>query len=281
MDRLIYHNDRIIDARASHLSPMNAGALYGWGVFTTIRIFNGTVFAFDRHWERLKRHAEQAQMSMPIDLDQASQALLGLIAVNSTRNGRARITVLKSDAGAWKLDRGRDVEVLIFTTSDRSRAAQDPAITISPYRVLSHGPLAGVKRTAMLENLLALEEARSRGFSEAVMFNERGEIVGATAANLFWTNSDELFTPNLATGCIAGIKREIVLDLSRRLNLRIVEGSFPVQRLLDADEVFLTSTARGLTSVANFDIKEYERGGAWVAKLIDREFQKLIVDVGI
>jgi branched-subunit amino acid aminotransferase/4-amino-4-deoxychorismate lyase len=72
-----------------------------------------------------------------------------------------------------------------------------------------------------------------------------------------------------------------VLDLSRRLNLRIVEGSFPVQRLLDADEVFLTSTARGLTSVANFDIKEYERGGAWVAKLIDREFQKLIVDVGI
>lgn len=276
MDRLIFHNDKVVDGRQSSLSPMNAGALYGWGVFTTIRIFDGAIFAFERQWDRLRRHCEQAQLSLPIGPDEASRALVDLVAANSTRNGRARITILKADAGAWKLDRDRDIEFLIFTASEQTRPQPKLAITISPYRVLSHGPLAGVKRTAMLENLLALDEARSRDFSEAVMFNERGEIVGATAANVFWTNSDELFTPSLATGCVAGITREFVLEIGRRLNLRISEGSFPVQRLLDADEVFLTSTARGIAPASSFDMRDFDQGAAWVTKLIDREFQKLI-----
>jgi len=281
MDRLIFHNNRIIDAAQSRLSPLNAGALYGWGVFTTIRVFDRVVLAFDRHWDRLQRHADQAQISIPIDSTQASQAIVGLIAANSTRNGRARVTVLKGDAGGWRVADGPEVEFLIFTTAEEPRALRSPAITISPYRILSHGPLAGIKRTAMLENLLALEEARSRDFGEAVMLNERGEIVGATAANLFWANSDELFTPSLATGCVAGITRGITLDLARRLNLRVTEGSFPIQRLLDADEAFLTSTARGITPVVSFDIKKYDSGGAWVTRLLDREFQKLIVDAKI
>ncbi|HEY6333207.1 MAG TPA: aminotransferase class IV [Blastocatellia bacterium] len=278
MDRLIFQNDRIVEAARSHLSTSNAGALYGWGVFTTIRIFEGAVFAFDRHWERLKRHAEQAQVPMPVSSDDLIGALLGLISANSTRNGRARITLLRCNAGPWKSGAGPDTELLIFTTTDEPRPAENSDITISPYRVLSHGPLAGVKRTAMLDHLLALEEARSRGFSEAVMVNERGEITAGTAANIFWTSSDELFTPSLATGCIAGITREVVLEIARGLNLRVTEGSFPIQRLLDADELFLTSTSRGIAPVDTFDIKAYDRGASWVTGLIEREFQKLAAD---
>jgi branched-chain amino acid aminotransferase len=279
MDRLIYHNGRLVDATSARLAPTNAGALYGWGVFTTIRIFEGAVFAFDRHWDRLRRHAEQAEIAFPLGPDEARRALVGLVAANSTRNGRARITVLRGNAGAWRQEPVPESEILMFTTVDAPRPLDGLAITVSPYRVLSHGPLAGVKRTAMLENLLALEEARSRNFSEAVMFNERGEIVGGAAANIFWAVGDELLTPSIATGCVAGITRELVLDIARRLNLRVIEGSFPVQRLLDAHEAFLTSTARGVAPVATFDIKEYAAGGAWVTKLIEREFQKLIQSV--
>jgi branched-chain amino acid aminotransferase len=275
MDRLIFQNDRIVESARSQLSTSNAGALYGWGIFTTIRIFDGAVFAFERHWDRLKRHAEQAQIPMPVGSDGLIGSLLGLISANSTRNGRARITLLRSNAGPWRSAAGPDVELLIFTTSDEPRPAINSAVTISPYRVLSHGPLVGVKRTAMLDNLLALEEARSRGFSEAVMVNERGEVTAGTAANIFWAVSDELFTPTLATGCVAGITREVVLEIARRLNLRVTEGSFPIQRLLDADELFLTSTSRGITPADSFDMKGYDRGGNWVTRLIEREFQKL------
>jgi branched-subunit amino acid aminotransferase/4-amino-4-deoxychorismate lyase len=147
--------------------------------------------------------------------------------------------------------------------------------------MLSTGLLDGVKQTAMLENLFALEEARSRGFNEAVLLNERGEILSTAAANIFWVQGDEVFTPSLGTGCVAGVTRQFIRLLTIRWKLHLVEGSFPIQRLLDAREVFLTSTAREVTIVSSFDSKEYSIKQARIAKLISREFQKLVRDATI
>ena len=276
MDRLIYYNDRIIEAAEAAISTTSPGLLYGWGVFTTLRIYRRGVFAFDRHWDRLARHAGQCSIKILQKQEEVKRQIEELIVLNSIDNGRARITVLKGDGGAWRLAQGRESDLLIFTAAESSPPARETAITISPYRVLSHGRLAGIKRTAMLENLLALEEARSRGFSEAVMVNERGEMVGGTAANLFWVEGGDLFTPSLATGCIAGITRGFVSEIARRNKIQVVEGSFPVQRLLDAAEVFLSSTAKEISPVISFDIKEYNLRQARRTKLINREFQKLI-----
>jgi branched-chain amino acid aminotransferase len=280
MDRLIYYNDRIVETARAAVPATNAGLLYGWGVFTTLRVCDGQVFAAGRHWERLARHAEQALIELPIDRHQLLSALADLIEANRIREGRARITVVKGDAGPWG-GQERQAELLIFTSSERSRTGIEVAVTVSPYRMTSHGPLAGIKTTAMLENLLALEEARSRGFSEALMVNERGEIVGAAAANIFWAEGGELYTPSAGTGCIAGITRGFVVEIARRLRLPVIEGGFPLQRLFDAAEVFLTSTARGITSVSSFDLKRYEPEKSWMSKAIDREFQKLVRDARI
>ena len=244
MHRLIYHNDRIIDTADAKIAPTIAGLLYGWGVFTNLRIYDGKAFAFDRHWKRLVLHAEKARVPVLIDQKQARRALEKLIAANSVADGRARLTLLKGDAGSWRVEPSRESELLMFTSSNAPRSRADIALTLSPYRVLSIAPLAGVKQTAMLENLLALEEARSRQFDEAVMVNERGEIVSATAANIFWVQGDEIFTPSTSTGCVAGVTRYFVHDVAKRWKLHVVEGGFPIQRLLDAREVFLTSASR-------------------------------------
>lgn len=281
MHRLIYHNDQIIDAAHARIAPTAAGLLYGWGVFTTLRIYAGKAFGFDRHWKRLVVHAEKAHLPVPLDLRQARRVLERLIAANSVEDGRARLTLLKGDAGSWRTDPGPETEFLIFTSSEVPRGAADLALTLSPYRILSTALLAGVKQTAMLENLFALEEARTRGFNEAVLLNERGEIVSVAAANIFWVQGDEVFTPSLATGCVAGITRHFIRQLTTRWKLHLVEGSFPIQRLLDAREVFLTSTAREVAIVSTFDSKEYSVKQARIAKLISREFQKLVRDATI
>ena len=276
MDQLIYHNGRIINAADCSFAPTSAGLLYGWGVFTTPRIYRGAVFQLDRHWERLIRHARIAEIPVSLSLDETKRAFSDLIRGNALDYGRARITILKGEAGAWRGGSTRQSDILIFTAREESRESSPMAITISPYRMLSHGPLAGVKRTAMLENLLALEEARARNFSEAVMVNERGEIAGATTSNVFWTEGGEIYTPSLGTGCIAGITRSLVHEIAERAGMHVVEGGFPIQRLLDAGEVFLTSTARGIAPVSSFDVKQYNLGRARLTRLITREFQKLI-----
>lgn len=276
MDRLVYHNDRIVDAAEARLPITSAGALYGWGVFSTLRIYEHRAFEFDRHWERLVKHAERAHVPITLDIEQARNATAELIQASRASSGRVRITALRGEAGVWSREQAADGELIIFTSSDQLPSPRDAAITVSPYRVLSHGPLAGVKRTAMLDNVLALEEARSRGFAEAVMFNERGEIVGATAANIFWSEGEEIITPSLGTGCVAGVTRSIVLEIARREKIPVVEGGFPVQRLLEANQVFLTSTVKEITPVSEFDHKRYTRAQWSSAQRVEREFQKLI-----
>ena len=281
MHRLIYHNDTILDATEAKIAPTLAGLLYGWGVFTTVRIYDGKPFALDRHWKRLALHAEKAHVTVPIDFKRARRTVETLIEANSVVDGRARVTLLKGDAGSWRIEPTSDAEFLIFTSEEPPRSQSDIALTLSPYRVLSTAVLAGVKQTAMLDNLLAFEEARSRGFNEAVLLNERGEIVSATAANIFWVQGDEVFTPSLATGCVAGVTRHFVHEIASRWKLHLVEGGFPIQRLLDAREVFLTSTSREVAIVSGFDAKEYSNRQARISKLISREFQKLVRDARI
>jgi branched-subunit amino acid aminotransferase/4-amino-4-deoxychorismate lyase len=278
MDRLIFHNEQIIDAASARVEATLAGVQYGWGIFTTLRAYEGRVFAFERHWERLLKHAEKARVPVLIDKDRAKRAINDLIQANGLLNGRIRFTILKGFAGSWRTHQERESEVLIFTASEQAQKMRDMNLTISPYRLLSSNPLAGVKRTAMLENLLAYDEARSRKFDEAVMLNERGEIVSATAGNIFWVEGIELCTPSLGTGCIAGITRAFVLEIARRINIHVVEASFPLPRLLDASEVFITSTARGITPVKSYDFKTYDDRLASMTKNIYRQFKKLTPD---
>src|SRR5437868_11441766 len=172
MDRLVYHNDSIMDVSDAEIAPTLAGVLYGWGLFTTLRIYEGRVFAFDHHWERLLKSSEKARVPLGIDLEVMKQALGDIVTANAVKQGRARITILKGEAGSWRGASAREADVLIFTASEAARQAAPMTLTLSPYRLLASAPLTGIKRTAMIENLLAYDEARSRDFDEAVLLNE-------------------------------------------------------------------------------------------------------------
>ncbi len=169
MDGLVFYNDSIVEAGSVRLPPTVAGLLYGWGVFTSLRVYNSSVFAFDLHWERLVRHAERVRVPFTFKREQVLGALEQLISANKVIDGRARVTVTRSEAGSWRTGSGREAELLIFTSAEKPRTRRELPITISPYRLLSTGLLTGVKQTAMLEHLFALEEARVRGFKEAVL----------------------------------------------------------------------------------------------------------------
>jgi branched-subunit amino acid aminotransferase/4-amino-4-deoxychorismate lyase len=221
------------------------------------------------------------RIKLEIDLETARAAVTSLLESNARRNGRLRITALKEETGTWRVGVGSASRVLMFSADEMQGGTPEVAITISPYRLLSTRLLAGVKQTSMLEHLLAFEEARSRGFDEAIMLNERGEIVGATAANLFWVEGDEVYTPSLATGCVAGVTRRVVHQLAEKWKLHVVEGGFTVKRLLDAREVFLTSTQREIAIVKSFDATEYQMKEARISNLLARKLREVISGEGI
>jgi branched-subunit amino acid aminotransferase/4-amino-4-deoxychorismate lyase len=276
MHSSIIYNDQLVSAPKVHV---DAASLYGRGVFTTLAVYHRQPFLWSKHWARLIEHGARAGVETT-ELEEASVKgqLQRLIEANKVKNGRARITLLATtEQGIWKMKGpgARKTNLLIMTGDARPASEDGLALTISPYRTNTLSPLAGVKSVNYLEHILAFEEARTRDFDEAVTLNERGEIVSATLANLFWVTNGTIHTPALQTGALAGTTRACIMELAGELSLPLIEGVYDLSDLGDANEIFLTSAGQGLSIVTTFDFHRYAVAVGSIALRLREAFRQL------
>lgn len=283
MHPYIIHNESLLEEARARLPCATAATLHGRGVFTVAAIHAGRPFLWPQHWARLAEHADRAGVVRK-GFDEASVgALLArVIEANKVETGQARVMLLgRSVRGAWrrKSQSGAPATDLLIITAD-ARTVSDAglALTVSPFRVNTHSPLAGVKSISYLEHTLAWEEARARDFDEAVVLNERGEVASATTANLFWVTHGTLHTPALTTGALAGVTRARVVELAGEMALPFVESASDLAHVGDADEIFLTSAALGVALVTSFDFHRYTVAAGSVALRLREAFRQLTLD---
>jgi 4-amino-4-deoxychorismate lyase len=261
MHPVIYLNRVMLEATKARVAPVSSAMLYGRGVFTTVAIYHGKPFLWTRHWRRLADHAAR----LSVDCGSANEgnvgeALAKLVAVNQVRHGRARVILLaRSGRDVWrtKKESARKTDLLIMTGEPQKISAAGMSLAVSPYRSNTFSPLAGLRSLNYLEQVLSWEEAQARDFDEAVMLNERGEIVSGTMANLFWVKNGTLHTPALSTGAVAGITRGAVIELAEKQFIPVIEGVYELGDLTEADEIFLTSASLGVALVTTFDFRQY------------------------
>ncbi len=243
-------NAKIISSGEIQLNAISSGAFYGSGVFTTAAIYDRQPFLWEKHWKRLSQNAETVGIDLPdLPEETVAKALSEIIDHNDVEIGRARITVFDESASSIWANKDNNKTSLLIITADLSEA-KDLSLTVSPYRINSMSPLAGVKSCNYLENLLALENAKSRGFDEAVRLNERGEVCSASLSNLFWIKDGRIFTPALETGCLAGTTREYLIE-----NFFAQEKIASADELIKAEEIFLTSAGIGIAGVGKFETR--------------------------
>lgn len=227
--------------------------LYGKGIFTTIAVCDSKPFLWAKHWKRLTENAARVGIDISHYSEvEVSDAVHG--AAEDLKTGRVRVSFFDESASElWGGAGERDVSLSILTGRPRRRPA-NPGLTISPHRVNSTSPLAGIKSCNYLEPLMALQEAKTRGFEEGIRLNERGQITSACAANVFWVKDEELFTPSLRTGCLDGTTREYIIE-----NLACKEVEADIEALRAADEIFLTSAGIGAIQAAEFEGRPLKR----------------------
>lgn len=248
MRKYIYFNQQIIPAENAFLSAISSAPLYGKGVFTTVAIHDSIPFLWDKHWRRLTEHAGKVGISL-IEFSEPAveKSLLETIAQNNLQSGRARLTFFdESPSSVWQIASNSRTNLLI-QTADLRPAPESFRLTVSPYPVNSTSPLAGVKSCNYLENILALEHAKAKGFDEAVRLNEKDEIVSACMANIFWRKNNKVYTPKLETGCLKGTTREFFME-----NFAVEERKAKLAELHKADEIFLTSAGLGIVKASEF-----------------------------
>jgi branched-chain amino acid aminotransferase len=249
MHRFLLHNGQIRESSAILLSPGQVGLMNGWGVFSTVRVVEGVLFAFERHYRRMCRDAALMRIPFPASFEEIESPLLELVEANGACDATLRVIVVRNRGGIWEGPAvERDFDLIAFTTGLKEWGAGVRLGIVRNARMAS-SPFTGTKILSWSHNLTWLEEAQNRGLDEVILLNERGEVSECTSANVFISVGNQIWTPPLDSGCLPGITRELLLQEIRAPGISIAEKTLRLEDLEAADEVFITSTTRGLLPV--------------------------------
>ncbi len=263
MHRFLLHNDEIRDARENVLTPGQIGLLSGWGVFSTLRVYDGVMFAWERHWERMRRDAERMNVPFPADPRWLESNLQKLIAANEAWNSTLRVVVVRNRGGLYEGPAiTRDFDVIAFTVPV-VRWPASVKLGLIPHGRHAASEFAGTKYISWSENLRRYERAHGQGLDEVILLNERGEVAECTSANVFAVAADgSVWTPPLASGGLAGVTRAVLLEEVQVPGSSIGEKVLLPADLESASELFITSTTRELLPVAHIDGLKISSGSA-------------------
>jgi branched-chain amino acid aminotransferase len=248
-------NGQLLDApRGPAVSVRDHGFTVGDGVFEAVKVVGGQPFALTRHLDRLAWSARGMGLP-PVDVQEVRRGVSAVLQDGELPLGRLRITYTGGNA---PLGSGRGDEPPTLVVVADAMAAREPttAVVTVPWPRNERGALAGLKTTSYGENVRALAYAAERGASEAVFGNLVGNLCEGTGSNVFYVVDGELRTPTLASGCLAGVTRRLVIEW---YGAREVDE--PLEVAAQAGEIFLVSTTRDVQGVTRWDDRELDAPG--------------------
>ncbi|MDQ4068620.1 MAG: aminotransferase class IV [Actinomycetota bacterium] len=238
----------LLDEAEARVSPFDHGLLTGDGVFETLRVTRGRPFAARRHLERLGRSAAGLRLPCPPDAVLVA-AMDEVVGANGLVEGRLRVTVT-GGASALGSDRGKGGPTVIVAGGALPAWPAATDVVVVPWPRNERGALAGLKTISYGENVVALAHAQDHGAGEAIFGNLAGNLCEGTGTNVFVGTGGRLVTPPLSAGCLAGVTRDLLLEL-----VDVIEEDLPLAALAGADEAFLTSSTRDVQPIHGVDGK--------------------------
>lgn len=260
---MINYNGELINSQVL-LSNSNRSFLYGDGVFETLKIVNGTILFFEDHYFRLMASMRIVRMQIPpnFTLEFLESQILNLARANSFENSaRIRFTVFRNDGGFY-LPKTREVSYLIhaFALENKQYNTNFFDCEIDLYKdfFISKQLLSTLKTTNKMINITGSIFADENNLQNCLLLNNEKNVVEALNGNLFMLFGDTLITPPIADGCLNGIMRKQILNLSKINNtITFLEKSISPFDLQKADELFITNVISGIQPVTRYRKKNY------------------------
>ncbi|OIO72906.1 MAG: branched-chain-amino-acid transaminase [Elusimicrobia bacterium CG1_02_37_114] len=285
----IWLNGKFVDREKAIVSVFDHGLLYGDGVFEGIRAYDGRVFRLKEHLDRLYNSAKAILLKIPLSKEQMGKAVLSAVRKNKLHNAYIRLVVTRGP-GDLGLDPRKCRVPSMFIIVDKivlysqeyytnglkiitAATRRNPPCAISPH----------IKSLNYLNNILAKIEAIKADVPEAIMLNEKKQVVECTGDNVFIIKNGKLISPPTSAGALPGITRNAVMELARRkLKIPAEERLFKMEQVYNADECFLTGTAAEVVPVVVVDGKKIGNGkpGRITRRLME-EFRKLTKSTGV
>ena len=268
----VFLNGQFVPEAAATVSVYDRSFLYGDGLFETMFVSNSKPFRWSQHMERLERGAEFLGIKLPFTREALGDFAAELVARNQMPGALLRLTLSRGVGVRGYSPKGADKPVLVMTLHPIGAPASDPArpehagsetgaplrwrARTASFRLPAGEALAQFKTCNKLAQVLARAEAEAAGADEALLLNTDGFVVEGASSNLFWIECGAICTPALDDGILAGVTREVVLELCTKLGLPCREASVRWSDFEQVDAAFLSLSSHGIIELAGInDIK--------------------------
>lgn len=264
---LVFLNGEFLPEPDARISVLDRGFLLGDGVFETLAIFGGRIFRAGAHLRRLAGGARMLGIDLPEPLEAMEARLEECARRNNLGDGLLRLTLSRGQSarGLSVRDAGPPTYVIAAFPPKlypRSLLETGARLHLAGQRRLSGaGALNTAKTLSYLPGVLAFREAELAGADEAVLLNERGEVVGCAAANLFWVKDGVIRTPTIDCGALPGVTRQAAMQAVQSFGLMAEEAVASLAELYAADEIFFTSTTALVMPVGRIGEREFPAPG--------------------
>lgn len=262
----IYIDGSYYPESEAKVSVFDHGLLYGDGVFEGVRFYNGKVFRWEEHMERLYKSASAIAMTIPLDRAKLTEALIETIRRNNLTDGYIRLVITrgKGDLGLSPWNCPKPTIIIIAAKiklySEDSYANGLKVVTCATRRI-AHGALSPmVKSLNYLNNIMAKIEASHAGAGEGLMLNEQGLVAECTGDNIFLVSGGKITTPPISSGALAGVTRAVAIEIANEFEIEVTEPQMTRYDIYTADECFLTGTAAEIIPAVELDSRAIGSG---------------------
>ncbi len=263
MNTFVNYNGNILPADQPVLMSNNRAFRYGDAVFETIRLMHGEILFFEKHLNRLRRSMDLLGMKWRDDFNFHNLHLLirHLDQLNELKgNGRIRLEVFRNEGGGY----APETNEVSFMIEAEPLEEKEYQLNENPLRIevftdiaKSKNKFSSIKSSNALVYVMAGIYKMQQGLDDCILVNTDGKIIEAITANIFLVSKDEVYTPSLTDGCVAGVMREQLMELLRERGKKIHETTLTVDHVMKADEVFLANVIGGIRWVGALRQKRY------------------------
>jgi|TARA_B100000959_G_scaffold220042_1_gene232485 aminodeoxychorismate lyase len=246
----VFFNGEFIPESKAMVPVTDRGWLYGDGLFDTMRLFEGKPFLWHPHVDRLLQGAALMLIRIPFSKADLATVVGHLMELNEFYDGVLRIQLSRAGKKRGYAPSNASGENLLVSLHPlpniETISPNGFRLVLSTQVIPSKSYFAGIKSTNRLPQVMAAAEAEAADADDALLLNSNGQVVSATAGNLFWIENETVCTPPLESGCLPGVTRQFILEMCPKLDLQVAEKNINTMDLPTKDGIFITNSVHGV-----------------------------------
>ena len=261
MPNFAYINNKFVNFKSAKIHIEDRGLQFADSVYEVIAVLENNLIDLDFHLKRLKYSLRELEIKFTINKKNLTNIFLNLIKKNKTRNGIIYLQITRGiQFREHKYQKNLTPTLIVYT---RNKSFNLPGKKFVGVKTITYQDLRwkrrDIKTVNLLPNIIAANMAKKKNAYEAILI-QNGKVTEGTSSNIWIIKRNNLITHPANSDILKGVTRTSLLKIIKKTKLKLIEKQFTQKQLINADEVFLTSSGSFITPILKIDNKKINNG---------------------